>query len=284
MLSCQVIMDAMERLAPKRLAEEWDNPGLLVGSPAAKIERVLVCLDVTDQVVDSAIASGCQLVIAHHPLIFKPLKNLRTDLPLGALLAKLIKNDIAVFAAHTNLDIAQGGVNDVLAERLGLTELQPFAITERREDGTAESLGRLGKLREAMPAAAFAVAAAKALGAPYVRLAGNKERQIKKVALCSGSGAEFIQKASFMGADAYVTGDVRYHEAQRAEELGLVVIDAGHFSTEFPVVEVLAARLRAELARAKGTVQVLADQSAADFFTYVAATGEQNTARAQNLS
>lgn len=282
MLSCQVIMDAMEKIAPKRLAEEWDNPGLLVGSPAQKIERVLVCLDVTAGVVEQALAGGCQMIISHHPLIFKPLKNLRTDLPLGALLAKLIKNDIAVFAAHTNLDIAQGGVNDVLAERLGLTELAPFAVTERYADGTVESLGRIGRLEGLPTAGEFAATVAQVLGAPYVRLAGDAGRTVKKVALCSGSAAEFISKASFLGADAYVTGDVRYHEAQKGAELGLAVIDAGHFPTEFPVVEVLAARLRAALAAgtAKGTVEIMTDEASADFFTFVAASGEQGQATA----
>ena len=108
MVKCQVILDALERIAPRHLAEEWDNPGLLVGSPAQEVNRILVALDVSDHVVHQALEQGAQMIIAHHPLIFRPLKKLRTDLPLGHRLSVLLKHDIAVAAAHTNLDIAQG--------------------------------------------------------------------------------------------------------------------------------------------------------------------------------
>ena len=110
MVKCQTIMDAMERIAPRALAEDWDNPGLLVGSPRQEISRVLVCLDVSESVLQLAVENGCNLIVAHHPLIFKPMKKLRTDLPLGHLLQELLRKDIAVYAAHTNLDIVQGGV------------------------------------------------------------------------------------------------------------------------------------------------------------------------------
>ena len=142
MVKCQVILDALERIAPRHLAEEWDNPGLLVGSPAQEVNRILVALDVSDHVVHQALEQGAQMIIAHHPLIFRPLKKLRTDLPLGHRLSVLLKHDIAVAAAHTNLDIAQGGVNDVLAEAIGLSKLSSFVITAQHEDGTVESMGR----------------------------------------------------------------------------------------------------------------------------------------------
>lgn len=283
MLKCQVIMDVLERIAPKRLAEEWDNPGLLVGSPAQKVERVLVCLDVTEAIADRAAQEGCQLIISHHPVIFRGIKKVRTDQPIGRLLQKLLKNDIAVFAAHTNLDIARGGVNDVLAGRLGLKDIVPFDKVKKGEEESVDSLGRMGRLEKPVSAEEFAAAAAKALDAPFVRLAGNAGRRIEKVALCSGAGSEFIQKAAFLGADAYVTGDVRYHEAQSAAELGLALVDAGHFPTEFPVVEVLAARLGEELARQGkgGAVEILTDNRSEDFFTFVSAEGKKSRAGAK---
>ena len=269
MVKCQVILDALERIAPKRLAEEWDNPGLLVGSPAQEVTRVLVALDVTDEVAARAIAQGADLIVAHHPLIFKPLKKIRTDLPLGARIQRLIKYDIAVAAAHTNLDIARGGVNDVLAEAIGLTKLSSLVLTEQHEDGTAESLGRMGVLPAPTRIEDFAAAVKAALPAACVRVVHAGARPVRRVAICSGSGAEFIGKAACLGADAYVTGDVRYHDAQQAIELGMHVVDAGHFGTEFPVVEPLAKRLEEELESAKGDVVILRDDVSRDVFTVV---------------
>ena len=206
------------------------------------------------------------MIVAHHPLIFKGLKKIRTDLPLGRRLQQLLKNDIAVAAAHTNLDIAVGGVNDVLATAIGLSKLSTFVIASQSPDGTVESMGRMGRLPAPMTVRDFAQQVREALPTEHVRLVDAGARPVRKVALCSGSGAEFIHKAAFMGADVYVTGDVKYHEAQQAVELGMHVIDAGHFGTEFPVVAVLRERLSQELAEAKGQVDVIADEASHDFF------------------
>jgi dinuclear metal center YbgI/SA1388 family protein len=128
-VKCQVIMDAMETLAPRHLAEHWDNVGLLVGNPAQTINKILIALDVTRAVVEQAVEDGVDLIIAHHPLIFKSIKTIRTDLPQGQILSSLLKSNIGVYAAHTNLDIATGGVNDVLAATLDLCDVQPLAIS-----------------------------------------------------------------------------------------------------------------------------------------------------------
>lgn len=266
MVKCQMVMDAMERIAPRRLAEEWDNPGLLVGSPLQEVHKILVCLDVSDDVARRAIEMGADMIVSHHPLIFKPLKKLRTDLPLGHRLQMLLKNDIAVLSAHTNLDIAEGGVNDVLAEKIGLAETEPFVVLSR-EGNVLGSMGRIGRFPKALTVQEFALAVRDALPVSHVRLVSAGDRMIRKVALCSGSGAEFISKAASLGADAYVTGDVRYHDAQHALENGMHVIDAGHFGTEFPIVSALGARLKKELAEMKGTVEILEDNASEDFFT-----------------
>ena len=131
-VTCQTIIDQMEQLAPKKLAEEWDNVGLLVGSPSHKVDRVLVALDVTDDIIDYAIKENVQMIVAHHPFLFRPMKQIRTDWAQGAMIEKLLVNGIAVYAAHTNLDIAEGGVNDVLAERIGLTDIEPLTVTSRQ--------------------------------------------------------------------------------------------------------------------------------------------------------
>lgn len=127
-VKCQVIVDTLDKIAPKYLAENWDNVGLLIGSPAQAVSKILVALDVTESVVEQAISIDADMIIAHHPIFFKGIKNIRTDLPQGRLLARLIKNDIAVYAAHTNLDIADGGVNDILAGRFNLSSVESIII------------------------------------------------------------------------------------------------------------------------------------------------------------
>lgn len=266
MVKCQVVMNALERIAPQHLAEDWDNPGLLVGSLQQDVHAVMVCLDVSEAVIDRAIEEGADMIIAHHPMIFRGIKKIRTDLPLGRKLQKLLQHNIAVAAAHTNLDIAVGGVNDVLAKAIGLEKLSNFVITSQDEDGSIESLGRIGTLPAPMHIRDFAAQVKDNLPTEFVRLVDAGRRPVRKVALCSGSGAEFIDKAAQMGADVYVTGDVKYHEAQHAVELGMHVIDAGHFGTEFPVVEALAERLHEELA---DNVPIVTDTFSQDFFQVI---------------
>lgn len=261
------VMSIMESWAPKRLAEDWDNPGLLVGSPARRVGKIMTCLDVLESVADEAIERDCGLIIAHHPVIFRGQKHLRTDLPLGRLLQKLLSRDIAVIAAHTNLDITQGGVNDVLAGKLGLRALQPFMITD-----TGDSLGRMGETEAPLDLCEFAKAVRDKLGAGHVRLVrpfGNGKKPVKRVAVCSGAGGEFIDKAVFAGANVYVTGDVKYHEARHAQELGLPVIDAGHFFTEQLIAGVIAGRVSKELARRGYEIDVREEQGSADPFEVI---------------
>ena len=268
MLSCQVVMNALERIAPRHLAEDWDNTGLLVGSYAQKVERILVALDVDDIVVAEAIERSADMIVAHHPAIFRGMKQLRTDLPLGRRLAALLTHGVAVAAAHTNLDITRGGVNDVLAARLGLEKLSTF-ITTAQADGSAESLGRIGTLPAPVAIDDFAHSVRKRLGVSHVRLVRAADRPVRRVAVVGGAGAEFIDTAVRRGADVYVTGDVKYHEAQRAAEQGMHLIDAGHFGTERPVLPVLADLLRAELAAEHGTVEILVTETQRDVFDVI---------------
>ena len=256
----QIAADAVNRLAPKSLAEEWDNPGLLVGESTAVVKKIFVCLDVTDENISRAIELGAQLIIAHHPLIFHAIKNVRFDTPHGKKIARLIKNDVAVFAAHTNLDSAIGGVNDVLAKKIGLIDVKMFGDEEI-------SLGRLGMLKSPMTAEEFARHVKIALNAESVRLVDAGDFPISKVGICSGAGASVIHKAKFFGAQAFVTGDVKYHEAQSAIESGIHIVDAGHFATEFPIVHELAEYLRGELKNFD--VEIFADVQSKDFFKTV---------------
>ncbi len=256
----QMVADAVNRLAPRRLAEEWDNPGLLIGEPSAEVKRILICLDVLDENIARATELDAQLIVAHHPLIFHAIKNIRFDLPHGRKISRLIKNDIAVFAAHTNLDIAAGGVNDLLAKKIGLVDVKNFGDEEF-------SLGRIGTLETPMTAENFARHVKNVLNADNVRLISAGDFAIKKVGLCGGAGAEFIHKAKFFGAQAFVTGDVKYHEAQAAVENQIHVVDAGHFATEYPIVHELADYLKDELKTFD--VEIFEDISAKDFFATI---------------
>ena len=253
----QIVADAVNRLAPRRLAEEWDNPGLLVGDPAAEVKKIFVCLDVLDKNILRAIELDARLIVTHHPLIFRAIKNVRFDLPLGKKLERLIKNNLAVFAAHTNLDIASGGVNDILAKKIGLVDVKMFGDEEF-------SMGRIGNLEVPMTAEEFARHVKKSLNADNVRLIDAGSFLIGKVGVCGGAGADFIQKAKFFGAQAFVTGDVKYHEAQAAVENEIHVVDAGHFATEFPIVHELTIYLRDELKNF--AVEIFEDTDSKDFF------------------
>ncbi|NRD80783.1 Nif3-like dinuclear metal center hexameric protein [Bacillus sp. BRMEA1] len=323
------IIQLFEQFAPKSLAMEGDKIGLQIGRLNKKIDRVMIALDVLENVIDEAIEKNVQLIIAHHPPIFRPLKNVLTDTVQGRVIEKLLKHDIAVYAAHTNLDIANGGVNDWLAEALGLentevlvptvdvslkklvvfvpgshadlirevlgnsgaghigqyshcsfsaegtgrflpgAETSPFigksgeleAVDEVRIEtivpetllkrtimamikahpyeevaydvyplenkGEVLGLGRIGKVKE-MTLGEFAEKVKIALEVDRVRVTGDLQAKVKKVAVLGGDGNKYFTSAKFKGADVYVTGDIYYHTAHDAMMLGLNLIDPGH--------------------------------------------------------
>lgn len=225
-------------LAPRELAQEWDNVGLLVGKGDREVRKVLVALDITEAVVDEAIEGNYDLIVAHHPLIncsWVPVQAVRWDEHKGRLLMKLIENHIGAICMHTNLDSAQGGVNDVLAKVLELREIEQLC-----EDG----LGRIGKLEHAMSIEEFARFVKDKLGAGGVRYAVGSEKMVQRVAVGGGSCSEFASLAATLGCDAFVTADIKYHDFQNAEVLGIHLIDAGHFPTEDVVCTVVAEKLK----------------------------------------
>ncbi len=344
------IVGIINVLAPFRLAEEWDNAGLQVGDPAAPAGKIMVSLDPGRNAVEAAVKAGCQLLLTHHPLIFRTLKRISAADPLGRLLYLAISNDLSIISLHTNFDVAGGGVNDLLAERLGVSCCAPLKVTfvdelaklsvfvpkgheekvmealfrfsgvignysdcsfqsvgtgtfkplqgaepflgeigkrEYAEEtriefllrkgdmnaaikslmavhpyeepafdlypllnkGKAAGIGRIGELMEGLTLAEFALKVKEQLSANGVRFVGDAERLVKKVALCGGSGASLLREARNQGADVLVTGDVKYHEAREAEELGLALVDAGHYATELPMISGLAKLLGSELAK-----------------------------------
>ncbi|MEG6616384.1 Nif3-like dinuclear metal center hexameric protein [Peptococcaceae bacterium 1198_IL3148] len=361
----------IEELAPKQLAEDWDNVGLQVGNDIGEVKRVLVTLDVDEAVVKEAIEKEIDLIIAHHPLLMKGIKSINIDSPKGLVLSQLIKNNITVYAAHTNLDIADGGVNSVLADKLGLQNVEVLAVTgsqryiklvvfvpmEHQEQvrtaltnagagwignysdctfrttgtgtflpreganpfigvegkveqvaevrietivpveklaavvkameqahpyeevaydvyplnnqGPVFGLGRIGTLTEAVPFTEFVLQLKEALNLKTVKVGGDQQRLIKKVALCGGSAADFWPKALAKGADVYVSGDVKYHTAQDMVAAGLCFVDGGHYGTEIPVVQVLCNYLKTRCVEENFNVEIMTTKSYQEPFVYL---------------
>lgn len=226
MTTVKDIFNHLNNLADVKLAEKWDNVGLMLGSNNNEVSRVLVCLDVTTNVVEEAIAKNVNLIVSHHPLIFKPLKNIdyTTDFK-SRIIRNLIKNDISVISFHTNLDSATLGLNDYLAKILKLNEIQ--VLFEHSLDNTA-GLGRIGKLNKPMKLSDFINYIKNCFSLETVSAVIGDEKEISTIALLGGSGADFIY--TLPEVDAYLTGDVRYHAALDAIEMKKNIIDVGHFT------------------------------------------------------
>lgn len=336
------VIDAFEKRVPPSLAESWDNPGLQLGNPHQEVTGIVTTLDVTEEAMHIAVRKGANLIISHHPLLFKGIKCIDESTAEGSLIASLLRHRITVYSAHTNYDVVKGGINDLVAEKLQLQDVKGLVKTSGTEQvkvvvyapleaseairkafvsvgagkigsyegcsfssagtgrflplmGAAPFIGRVGQVEEVSEEKIEAMIDGTKVGAviqairavhPYeepaievyplsypeevhtigrvgllprallekeflqlvqnlfrkspVRFGGAHKGSIRKIALCTGSGAEFMVAAKAMGADAYLTGDVKYHDMQRAKALDLLVADAGHFATEELAAEGLA--------------------------------------------
>lgn len=232
------ILDYLWTLAPLSCKEHWDNVGFLCGRAQTPVKRVLVALDAAESVAEEAERLGCELVVTHHPLIFKGAMHV-TDRDLtGQTLLAFAERRLAVISMHTNLDCAQGGVNDVLAQRLGLSDVEVLP------DGETAGLIRCG-CREEESVDSFAAFVKKELRCPGLRFVRGG-RPVRKVAVGGGSCGEFLQTVKDAGCDTFVTADVKYHVFCTAKQLGVNLLDAGHYETENPVCGVLAEKLGAQ--------------------------------------
>lgn len=242
------IAAAIEKLAPPSLAESWDNVGLMVGDFDQEVKTVFICLDVTSENVQHAANCGADLIVSHHPLIFTPQKRIVEDDVTGSIIRALIRNDISVYSAHTNLDNADGGMNDVLADKLGLEGVRRFTDDECRDSSGAplDGIGRIGRLDAPIELCDFTDLVKSILNCRTIRSVGAPTEMVSTVAVCSGAGGDGIYTAYRAGADVFVTSDIRHHEAQLAFELGINLIDAGHFETENIICEFMREHLLRE--------------------------------------
>lgn len=366
------IVKIMESLAPVGLAEKWDNPGLQVGSLEWPVKKVWIALDATPQVVDAACENDADLLITHHPLLFKPLKTVDFSTSAGSAILKAARNNLSIFSAHTNLDSASGGLNDELALKIGLTKVRvlgksvepekckvvfyvpseykhkvmnalfeteaagvidkytccsfscsgkatykpgedarpyegspgelttvdevrvesvvlkkdvdmvvdrlktvhPYEVMDHNvypllESGLQQGLGRVGGLGKKTTLSELALQLKNDLGLSAVKIAGNGDMEVSRVALCTGSGSGLMESFFKSGADVYISGDLHYHDARAVEDAGLGMIDLGHFASEFLMVEALEKKLREKTAEAGFEMEIVSCNLESDPFRVV---------------
>jgi dinuclear metal center YbgI/SA1388 family protein len=259
------LLAALDQLAPFSLAEDWDNVGLLVGNPEAHVTAVLLGLDPGIQLLDEAIALGANTIITHHPVIFHPLKSILTNSHTGLLVEKALTRRINLIACHTNLDNAAEGVSDALACVLGLTNLAPLLPGSAAGSGS----GRIGTLAPPLAAATFLDKLFHLLHLDTLRVAGKIPDVVKTVALCGGSGSEFAETAFKMGADLYLSAEMKHSTARWAEDCGFCIIDGTHYSTEQPAMPFLLHKLRTLAAQNAWSLDFFMSQTEKHPFTSI---------------
>lgn len=230
------IIDFIENWAKPEYMMDWDNSGKQIYFDRC-IEKVLVSMDVDNLIVDKAVKENIGLIVTHHPLFFTGLKSISEGEYKSDLILKLLENKISVFSAHTTLDVAKNGVNDILAEKLQIINTKDLAECEN-----SYYIGKIGYIKE-MNLISFLDKMKKSLCISDIKLMGKKKEVVSKIALCGGSGSDFIPQAIREKADVFITGDLKYHDAQYAYENNLMLIDIGHFQSEKFILEEIKLQL-----------------------------------------
>lgn len=244
MTKVETIAAFLDRLAPSELAESWDNVGLLVGDPQAPVRRVMTCLTVTAASVAEAVGQGAELIVTHHPLPFRPLKRITTETPEGRYLLQLLAANVAIYSAHTAFDSTAAGINQRLAEGLGLQDIAP--LMPNADVGMQVGGGRCGCVEKPTSIDELADRLKEFLSIKTIRAVGRADRRVDRVALACGSAGEFLDAARQAGCDAFVTGETTFHTCLAAEASDVAVLLTGHFASERFAMECLADVLSAE--------------------------------------
>ncbi|MBT3319040.1 MAG: Nif3-like dinuclear metal center hexameric protein [Clostridia bacterium] len=228
-VAIEKVVSIIELLAPKELAFEWDNTGLLLRC-GDNVSNVLIALDVTQQIVDEAVARDCDMILSHHPLVMEAMTCLNVQSYNDSVVMSLIKNDISVYCAHTSYDKAVGGINDILAKKLGLSNVEIIS-------GDGEDLMRVGELAKSCSPSQFYELVSKAVGVEHLKVSDTQIDAISKVAVVGGSGGDLLQAAKNAGAQALITGEAKHHHHLVAKGSDILLIEAGHYETEKFFVE-----------------------------------------------
>ena len=253
------ILDFLDTLAPRSMKMDWDNVGLLCGDKDAPVTKILLALDPFEAVIDEAQYEGAELIITHHPLIFQPIKAITEDNQVGRCIRKLCCYNISAINAHTNLDCAPGGVNDRLAQMLGLNNIQVIDPMGVDPQGRKWGLLRMGQV-PTQPLSEFLETVKSSLGCEGLRYVFGGSSSVRNVAVGGGACAGELKAALLAGCDTFVTADVKYNQFWDAQDLGLNLIDAGHFATENPIIAVLAEKISAAFPE----IQVIISQKHTD--------------------
>ncbi len=243
MITVNDVFLALDRMAPVERKMDFDNVGLLVGRAGAQVRKILTALDITDEVISEAGEMSADLIVTHHPVIFHPLKSVTDGSPEEEHVLKLVESGIAVISMHTNLDAADGGVNDALARAIGLRNIDLLTVDGTDSAGIPYCCGRLGETERTMTLREFLPVVQGALGADGLRYCDGGAG-VRRVAVVGGSGGSYLGAARNAGCDTLVTADVKYDVFLTAKELGMNLVDADHFCTENTVVPVLAGYLQ----------------------------------------
>lgn len=228
-MKCSEVIEKLDELSPVSFAEKWDNVGLLIGNKDKEIQKVMIAVDITDDVILQAVKYGADMLLTHHPIIFKGEKQVVSDDFVGRRIIKLIKNDICCFAMHTNFDVM--GMADAAADVIGLRDRKVLDITYE-DDIAKEGCGRYGKLPQIMTLEQCANYVKKQFKIDSVRVFGDKDLEIERCAIMPGSGGDHMEHAIRTGVEVFITGDIKHHQGIDANAQGLAIIDAGHFGLE----------------------------------------------------
>lgn len=241
-MKCRDIINALNEKWPESYALGFDNVGLLVGDREQEVQHIFVALDVTDETLDQAIACGADMIVTHHPLLFSAIKKVTTDDFIGNRIVKIIRHGISYYAMHTNFDIM--GMASLNALSLKLNDPEILEVTYEDADGRKEGIGRIGTLEEPMSLKDFGTFVKEQLGLEMIRVYGNLDLEVNRVAISSGSGRSMVKEAIKAGVQVLVTGDIDYHTGIDAVAQGLMIIDAGHYGTEMIFIEHMEENLK----------------------------------------
>ena len=253
-MECKKVIEILEKQSPKSYACDWDNVGLLVGREDKEIQKIYIALDATDEAIEEAIANGADMLLTHHPMIFKGMKRVTQEDFIGRRIIRLIQNDMVYYAMHTNFDVM--GMADLAADYLGISDTRVLEITSVSETGE-EGIGRYGSLKKEMTVRECCEEVKQAFSLENVKVFGDLERKVKTAAISPGSGKSVISNALQAGVDLLITGDIDHHEGIDAVAQNMTVIDAGHYGVEHIFIPYMEQYLKREAKELEIAVQPL---------------------------
>ena len=259
-------IEVIEKIAPTHLKEDFDNVGLMVGDENVEINKVLLALDCTDKVIEEAKEVGANLILTHHPLIFRKPSSITTESLLGRKIIKLIKNDINLYSAHTNWDSVRDGINDTIVMMLGFKSEE---IIDRHKADSNAGIGRIVTLEEEVTLKVIIEKCKKTFSIENLRYSGELDKKINKIAIINGSGQSYFEDAIKKGADLVITGDTTYHFVSDYTEMGMVILDIGHFKSEWPVLIEVNKKLEYELKDLEENIEFIISTKSEDPYKFL---------------